>query len=70
MNLLTSDNFINNITQPTRPSNNENRNSTMNDHIWSNLECYFISFIIKKDIRDHFPCFLQSKINNSQKLIG
>ena len=67
-NLMTSHGFINYITQPTRPNNIENRNPTLLDHIWGNLNCNMNSFIIQTDLTDHFPCLVQWNINKTNNL--
>src|ERR1044072_2313284 len=64
-NLMTSHGFINYITQPTRPNNIENRNPTLLDHIWGNLNCVIKSFIIRTDLTDHFPCLIQWNLNKT-----
>ena len=67
-NLMTSHGFINYITQPTRPNNFENRNPTLLDHIWGNLNCIMKSFIIQTDLTDHFPCLIQWNINKTNNI--
>ena len=65
---MTSHGFINYITQPTRPNNFENRNPTLLDHIWGNLNCIMKSFIIQTDLTDHFPCLIQWNINKTNNI--
>ena len=67
-NVMMSNGLMNYITLPTRPNNIEDRNPTLLDHIWGNLDCDIKSFVIKTDISDHYPCLVKFNIIKTRTL--
>ena len=67
-NAMMSNGLINYITIPTRPNNVENRNPTLLDHVWGNLDCEINSFVIKTDISDHYSCLVRFNVNKTSYL--
>ena len=70
-NLMLSHNFCQGITEITRFNDLNSANSTIIDHIWTNFNQPFTTYVLQCGISDHYPIIFHTEFintNNTTKI--
>ena len=68
VDLMQSHNLFQYVTEITRYNTINSANSSIIDHIWTNFNCAFSTYVIECGISDHYPILFQTEFVNTSNV--